>query len=304
MKIDRLISIITVFLQEGKSTAPELAKRFRVSTRTIFRDVEAICKAGVPLAARQGGGGGISIAEEYRLNRSALTADELRNLLAGLDGTASGSAESRIERLIEKLAPGKKAVVSMKDSIVIDLDSHYKANLSDKIALIRTAVSNDRLLGFAYYSERGREARVIEPYYIAFKWSAWYVLGYCTQKEDFRLFRLNRLWNAEVLGRTFTPREIPEEGLSLDDYFEDSQFATVLFDKTAEHLVVEEYGPDSYEKLEDGRLTMKLRYTNRKYIVRWLLGFGSGAVVLNPPDLVAELQDAIIKMHRNYRLDR
>jgi predicted DNA-binding transcriptional regulator YafY len=304
MKIDRLLGIITVLLQKDKSTAPELANRFEVSTRTIFRDVEDICKAGIPLISRQGGGGGISIADGYKLNHSALTTDEMQSILAGLKGIGSITAEAKIERLIEKLTPGKKAVVSMKDCIVIDLASHYKSSLSDKIALIRAAISNDRLLGFAYYSERGREARVIEPYYIAFKWSAWYVFGYCTQRQDFRLFKLNRLWSAEVLNKTFVPRDIPEEGLSLDDYFEDSQFATVLFDGSAEHLIVEEYGPESYEKLEDGRLTMKLRYTNRKYIIRWLLGFGGAAVVLNPQDLAAELQEAIKKMYKNYRLDR
>jgi predicted DNA-binding transcriptional regulator YafY len=131
MRIDRQLGIITALLQKGKSTAPELAKRYEVSTRTIFRDAEDICKAGIPLVSKQGGGGGISIAEDYRLNHSALTMDELHSLLAGLKGTAIGSAESKIERLIEKLTPGRKAVASIKDSIVIDLDSHYKANLSE-----------------------------------------------------------------------------------------------------------------------------------------------------------------------------
>jgi predicted DNA-binding transcriptional regulator YafY len=304
MKIDRLLGIVTVLLQKGKATAPELAKRFEVSTRTIFRDVEDICMAGIPLVSMQGGGGGISIAEGYRLNHSVLTADELQGMLAGLKSISSVSDEPRIERLIEKLTPGRQAVVSMKDSIVIDLASHFKASLSDKIALIKAAIANNRLLGFDYFFEKGRAARVIEPYYIAFKWSAWYVFGYCTEREDFRLFKLNRLWNAAVLDKAFAPREIPEDGSSLDDYFEDTESATVLFDGSAEYLIAEEYGPESYERLDDGRLKMKLKYTNRKYIVRWLLGFGGGAVVLNPPDLAGEIQDAVKRMHRNYRLDR
>lgn len=304
MKIDRLLGIVTVLLQKGKSTAPELARRFEVSTRTIFRDVEDICKAGIPLVSAQGGGGGISIAEGYRLNHSALTTEELQSILAGLKSIASVTGETKIERLVEKLTPGRQAVVSMKDCIVIDLASHYKASLSEKIALIRAAIMNDRMISFDYFSEKGRAPRVVEPYYIAFKWSSWYMFGYCTERLDFRLFKLNRLWSVTISDRTFHPRELPEDGASLDDYFEDAESATVLFDGSAEYLIAEEYGPDSYERLEDGRLKMKLRYTNRKYIVRWLLGFGGAAVVLSPADLAAEIQEAVARMYRNYRLDR
>jgi predicted DNA-binding transcriptional regulator YafY len=304
MKIDRLLGIVTTLLQKGKSTAPELAKKFEVSTRTIFRDVDDICKAGIPLVAMQGGGGGIAIAEGYRLNHSALTNEEMQDILAGLKGIGSVTAEPRVERLIDKLTPGRQSVVSMKDNIVIDLASHYKASLSDKIALIKKAISENRLLGFEYYSEKGHANRAIEPYYIAFKWSAWYVFGYCTERGDFRLFKLNRMWDTEVLERYFRPREIPVDETSLDDYFEDTESATVLFESSAEYLIAEEYGPESYERLDDGRLKMKLHYTNRKYIVRWLLGFGGGAVVLNPPDLAQEMQDAVKKMQKNYRMDR
>jgi predicted DNA-binding transcriptional regulator YafY len=304
VKIDRLLGIVTILLQKGKSTAPELAKRFEVSTRTIFRDVEDICKAGIPVVSTQGGGGGIEIADGYRLDHSALTSEELQNILTGLKGIGSVTEGPKVERLIEKLTPGKQSVVSAQDSIVIDLASHYKASLSEKIELIKTAISHCKHLGFDYYSEKGHAPRLVEPYYIAFKWSAWYVFGFCTEKQDFRLFKLNRMWNAAEVNRTFTPREIPQDELSLDDYFEDSETATVLFDGSSEYLIAEEYGPDSYERLDDGRLKMKLKYTNRKYIVRWLLGFGGSAVVLSPPDLAAEMQDAVKKMNRNYRLDR
>jgi predicted DNA-binding transcriptional regulator YafY len=303
MKIDRLLGIITVLLQKGHSTAPELAKRFEVSSRTIFRDVEDICKAGIPLVTMQGGGGGISIAEGYRLNHSALTADELQTILAGLKSLGSVSDEPRLERLISKLTPGRQAVVSMKDSIVIDLASHYKASLSEKIALIKSAIAASRLVRFDYYSERGRAPRIIEPYFIAFKWSAWYVFGFCMDRKDFRLFKLNRLWNVEMLSVAFEPREIPEDGTDLDDYFDGASTATVLFDKSAEYLIVEEYGPESYEELADGRLKLTLKYTNEKYIRRWLLGFGDSAVVLEPPELADEIGKTVNSMKSNYRLD-
>lgn len=304
MKIDRLLGIVTILLQRGRATAPELAKRFEVSSRTIFRDVEDICKAGIPLVTMQGGGGGISIADGYRLNHSALTAEELESILAGLKSIGSVDGNPRIEQLITKLTPSRQAVVSIKDSIVIDLASHYKASLSEKINLIRAAITNNRLLGFDYFSEKGRMPRAIEPYFVAFKWSAWYVFGYCTDKGDFRLFKLNRLWNAKVLDEHFIPREIPADELELDDYFNGANIVTVIFDRSAEYLIAEEYGPESYEKLGDGRLKFTVPYTNEKFIRRWLLGFGDAAVVLDPPELAEEMKFTIQNMSRNYRLDR
>lgn len=304
MKIDRLLGIVTILLQKGKATAPELAKRYEVSTRTIFRDVEDICMAGIPLVTVQGGGGGISIAEGYRLNHSALTVEEMESILAGLKGVSSVSDSPRIERLVEKLAPGREAVVSMRDSIVIDLASHHKASLSQKIAVIRSAIAACLLVGFEYYSEKGRAERSIEPYYIAFKWSAWYVFGYCMDKGDFRLFKLNRLWNARILEESFTPREIPMDGQDLDGYFDGGSSATLLFDRSVEYLLVEEYGPDSYTFDEHGRIRMTVQYTNERYIKRWILGFGDDAVVLNPPELADEIRETVKNMAHLYRLDR
>lgn len=303
MKIDRLLGIVTILLQRGKTTAPELAKRFEVSTRTIFRDVDDICKAGIPLISMQGGGGGICIADGYKLHHSALTSDELQNIIAGLKSIGSVSDSARIEQLIAKLSPGGQAVVSVKDSIVIDLASHYKASLSEKIGLIKSAISANRLLGFDYYSEKGRANRVIEPYFITFKWSAWYVFGYCPDKGDFRLFKLNRLWSPVMLDTSFAPRLIPDDETALDDYFEDSYIATVLFDRSVEYLIVEEYGPDSYETTPDGRLKLTLRFTNDKFIKRWILGFGDKAVLLEPHGLAAEIRDTVESMNRNYVLD-
>ena len=86
MKIDRLIGITMLLLQKGKVTAPELAERFEVSRRTISRDIEDICRAGIPLVTVQGYGGGISIAEGYRVNKAFLTEAELQAVFAGWTG--------------------------------------------------------------------------------------------------------------------------------------------------------------------------------------------------------------------------
>lgn len=303
MRIDRLLGITTILLQRSRVTAPELAKRFEVSRRTIQRDIDAICRAGIPLITYQGGSGGISIAEGYKLDKNALSLEELQNIITGLKSVGSVTGGTRIERLISKLSPGKDAVVSVRDSIVIDLASHYKASLSDKIEMIKTAISENRLISFDYYSEKGIARRTVEPCIITFKWSAWYVLGYCRDRNGFRLFKLNRLWNYELSGERYDPRQIPVDELNPDDYFTDENKLTVLFDKSVEYRLAEEYGPASYERFEDGKLRLTVGFSNREYMKSWVLGFGDRAKVLEPPDFAEEIRATVKNMLCNYEHD-
>lgn len=289
MKIDRLLGIVTILLQCDKITAPELAARFEVSRRTIYRDIDDICKTGIPIISVQGGDGGISISEGYKLDKSVLTVDELQNIITGLKSLGSVSDAARIEMLINKLSPKNEAVVSLKDNILIDLSSHYKSSLSEKINMLKTAISENKLVNFDYYSEKGQMNRTIEPYFLTFKWTAWYVFGYCTDKKDYRLFKLNRLWRHMILDDVFIPREIPVEELDFDDYFADDKKITVIFDKSSEYRLVEEYGPECYEVMEDGRLKFSVGYTNKHYILSWVLGFGDKARIVEPTDMAKEL---------------
>lgn len=289
MKIDRLLGIVTTLLQCDKITAPELAGRFEVSRRTIYRDIDDICKAGIPIISVQGGDGGISISDGYKLDKSVLTVDELQNIITGLKSLGSVSDAARIEMLINKLSPKNEAVVSLKDNILIDLSSHYKSSLSEKITMLKRAISENKLVNFDYYSEKGQMNRTIEPYFLTFKWTAWYVFGYCTDKKDYRLFKLNRLWRHMILDDVFIPREIPVEELAFDDYFADDKKITVIFDKPSEYRLIEEYGPECYEVMEDGKLKFSVGYTNKDYILSWILGFGDKARIVEPEDIAKEL---------------
>ncbi len=302
MKIDRQMGILTILLQKGKVTAPELALRFEVSRRTIQRDIEDLCMAGIPIVTTQGGDGGIRIADGFSLDRSLLKPDELQNVLIGLRSLGSVSDTARIEELVLKLSP-KDAPLQITDSIVIDLSSHYKNSLSEKITLFKTAISKNLRVTFDYYSPGGRTSRVVEPYLITFKWSAWYVLCFCCISQEFRLFKLNRLWKAHLTDESFTPRTIPDDKKDLDEIFKDDAQITLLFDKSAEYLVIEAYGPESYEIQEDGKLKATISYTNRDYILSWVLGFGDKVKVLSPSDMVQAHQDIAKKIINRYEHD-
>ena len=188
MKIDRLIGILSVLLQEETVTAPELAERFEVSRRTINRDIDDLLYAGIPIRTTQGVGGGISIADGYKVDRTILTSKDMQMILAGLRSLDSISGSGYYGQLMEKLQVGSSDFVSGRDSILIDLSSWYKESLAPKIETIQDAIANRHLITFTYYGPKGESKRKIEPYYVVFKWSSWYVWGRCLARKDFRLF--------------------------------------------------------------------------------------------------------------------
>jgi predicted DNA-binding transcriptional regulator YafY len=173
MKLDRLLGIITILLQKDRVTAPELAEKFEVSRRTIGRDIDALCMAGIPVVAHQGAGGGLTIAEGFKLDKSVLTADELSGIIAALKGIGSVSEQSGIERVLDKLHANTDAVVSMREPVIIDLASYYGGQLTEKIELIKRAVFESRVIAFDYCYEKGESHRRIEPYFVIFQWSSW-----------------------------------------------------------------------------------------------------------------------------------
>ncbi len=295
MKIDRLLGIITTLLQKGKVTAPYLAERFEVSRRTILRDLDDICRAGIPVVTTQGGDGGISIAEGYKLDKSVLTISELQSIIAGLRSIEGIEKPANIERLVQKLAPDNDkasdgAIVSLRDSMVIDLASHYKNDLSEKIGIIKDAINDRRQIEFDYYYSKGQTHRRIEPYFIAFKWSGWYVFGYCTQRQDFRVFKLNRLWELSVMEDVYTPREIPPDRLELGGSLVDTNEVQVLFDPSVRYRLIEDFGFRSFKEKESGELLFSVGYTNKDYILSWILAFGDKARVVSPPELADEIK--------------
>ena len=155
MKIDRLIGILSLLLQKDTVTAPELAAQFEVSRRTINRDIEDLCKAGIPIVTRQGTGGGISIMKDYKIEKTLLTNAEMQDILAGLRGLDSVNGTNRYGQLMEKLSAGSSDFMVGSQSVLIDLSSWYRESLAPKIELIRSAIGGCRELRFLYFSPKG-----------------------------------------------------------------------------------------------------------------------------------------------------
>ena len=293
MKIDRLMGIVTLLLQQDKITAPELARRFEVSRRTINRDIEDICRAGIPLVTTQGAGGGISIMADYRMERTLLTTREMQDILAGLRSLDSINGTNRYGQLMEKLSAGSSDFMSGGQSVLIDLSSWYKDALAPRIELIRRAIDSCLELEFLYYSPSGESKRCIEPYYLIFRWSSWYVWGWCRKREDFRLFKLNRMDCLQEADPPFVKRPVPLPDLKNERIFPGGIRVKALFDAACKWRLVEEFGTTCFTEQADGKLLFHADYTHKENLVTWLLTFRDQVELLEPVEIRKELQAAL-----------
>ena len=289
MKIDRLIGILSLLLQKEKTTAPELAERFEVSRRTINRDIEHLCKAGIPIQTSQGAGGGISIMEGFSIDRTLLTSKDMKMILAGLRSLDSVSGSHYYGQLMEKIKPGSSDIVTGSDAIIIDLSSWTKDAIAPKVSFIQDAIEERKILVFDYYAPSGDSHREIEPYYLIFKWSSWYVYGFCLMRQDFRMFKLNRMSGIRCVERHFEVRNAQPPDLSIGRLYPPEIEVKAIVEPGMKWRLIEEFGTDCFTVREDGRLLFTGFYSDEESLLVWILTFGDQMKLLEPDWLKEKL---------------
>ena len=286
MKIDRLLGILVLLSKKEIVTAPQLAEYFEVSKRTINRDIESLCMAGIPIVTKQGNKGGIYIQDGYKVDKSIFKEKELTDIITGLRAVKSVSQSDDIERLLKKIIPVDS---NEYDNIVkIELGSFYKDSIAEKIDIVKSAISDCKCVEFTYYSSKGKNKKNVEPYYVIFKWDNWYLYGY---SDDFRLFKLNRLWDIEITDKVFAKRKIKYKIDVVGDIFKSNYHLKAIFESSEEYKLVEEYGNKSYDVLEDCRLLFQRDFTNYHFMLNWILGYGQKVKVLEPKELIDDIRN-------------
>ena len=289
MKIDRLIGILSVLLQKEKTTAPELAARFEVSRRTINRDIEDLCMAGIPIQTSRGVDGGISIMEGFSMDRTLLTSKDMKMIMAGLRSLDSVSGSNYYGQLMEKIKPGSSDIITGTDSVLIDLSSWNKEAIAPRVSLIQDAIEERRRISFDYYAPSGETHRQMEPYYLIFKWSSWYVYGFCLMRKDFRMFKLNRMSGIKCSEEKFSLQEVPAPDLSVYKLYPPKIAIKALVAPDMKWRLIEEFGPGCFTEREDGRLLFSGVYSDMESLLTWALSFGDQMEVLKPVEIKNKL---------------
>lgn len=301
MKVDRLVSIIMILLDKKRIGAQTLADMFEVSPRTIYRDVDAINMAGIPVRSTSGVGGGFEIMPEYKVDKKVFSADDLSALLMGL---SSLSGMVRGDELVHALAkvrsfiPADRAKdIELKaNQINIDLSLWMgNGNIQSNLEIIKAAMQESRLLTFEYIAHHGNKtARTAEPYQLVLKSSHWYLQGYCHKREAYRLFRLSRMSNLQMQEETFTPRKYQKPQLDFDNILTNMQTKIKIrihksvMDRVLDFCAYEDFLPDG-----DAHYIVSFPFIENEYHYGILFSFGDKCECLEPPHVRAEMKRRI-----------
>ncbi len=296
MKNNRLFRILYYILEKEKVTANELADKFEVSVRTIYRDIDSISGAGIPIYATQGKGGGIEIAKDFVLSKSLLTEREKEQIMSALQGLDNTTKHYENE-LMTKLS----ALFKMKSTNWIEVDFNnwqnnkmYERTFND----IKSAILSKSIISFSYFSSNEEEtSRRVKPVRLLFKGQDWYLYALCLLRNDFRYFKLSRIKNLEIHAEKF---EDSFENLILKKEipYENTVNIKVKFDHKVAFRVYDELKGEIVE--DDGNLYVEIEMPNDYNLFNYILSFGDSAEVLEPKEIRIQIKEMINKMAEKY----
>lgn len=301
LKINRLLEITIILLNKGTITARELAQRFDVSTRTIYRDVDILSSAGVPVYTNKGNGGGISLLENYSLSKTLMTEQESESLILALK-TLQAVKYPEIDTVIDKIGSVFKNINSDSWVHIDFLPWGSKPNEHNKFIDLKKAVIDRKLISFDYVGNNGvRSQRVIEPMRIVFKAQAWYLWGYCRLKEDFRVFRVSRIKNVIVKSEVFKRRQYEQETKKADP---SASFKLVHLKLKVKAQVInrlyDDFDEEYFCRNADGDYIVTVDFPEDEWVYGYILSFGHFVEVLEPEsirNIIAERMKQALKYY-------
>lgn len=290
MKVDRLMSIVLILLDEERISAQELADRFEVSLRTIYRDIDAIDLAGVPIRSTPGVGGGFEIMPDYKMDSKVFSTADLSAILMGLSSLSNMVHGDELINALAKIksfipADRAKEIELKANQIYIDLSQWMgNNNLQPHVEIIKVALQENKLLTFEYIAHQGNKTeRIVEPYQLVMKSSHWYLYGYCQSRNDFRLFRLSRMSGLQILEDTFTLRDFQKPQLEMEDIIAVMQIEIKIrihqsiIDRVLDYCSYENFYPDGEE-----HYIVSFPFIENEYHYDILLSFGDKCECLEP----------------------
>ena len=307
MQINRLFEIIYISLDKDIVTARELAERFEVSTRTIYRDVETLSASGIPIYMSKGKGGGISLLPGFVLNKTVLTTEEKEEIISSMHAVEAVQIDST-GAVLQKL----KSLFGETDTDWISVDFGMWSDGEQEAALfekLKQAIVKRKVACFNYVSAKGEATeRETEPVQLLFKGMSWYLYAYCRERKDFRYFKLKRIRNLSVQEEIFCKREnLQKKPLSKESYAEGNSNSKMRFlhlklqiQKEAAYRVYDEF--DTYKQLEDGSYLVEMDFPDNEWLMQYILGYGSRCRVIEPIELKERVGIELEKMMNNNRI--
>ena len=300
MRDSRLFRILYYVLEKGKVTANELSEKFEVSVRTIYRDIDVISSAGIPIYATQGKGGGIEIADDFVLKKSLLSEKEQEQILVALKGL-EGINKQYENELLTKLSAFFK--IKNTNWIEVDFTNWQRGNEYDELFNdIKLAIINKNIINFNYFSSNEKEtSREVKPIRLLFKGWDWYVYTFCLLRNEFRYFKLSRIRDLKILDENFED-SYEDVVLIKEMEYKDTVRVKLKFDRKVAFRVYDEMG--DIKEDEEGNLYAEIELPNDYNLYNYIFSFGESVEVLEPIEIRNKIRDMINKMSKIYNMTR
>jgi len=311
MRLDRLLSITVILLNRERISARELADRFEVSVRTIYRDLESINQAGIPIVSYPGNNGGYGVLDTFKLDHQLMTVRDVNAIITALKGVRSALDDRSIDDTLEKMSslipPDQETQAGqLAQRVAIDmLPWGIRASQKALMNQLNQAVAESRLVLFNYLNWKGQTLqRKAEPLTLVMKGAVWYLFAYCHLREDFRVFRLSRIQNLQVLDKTFERRQA-----DYHDHFKDTAGDLPMvdlllrFSPQVRTSVLEYFEEDNISEDPDGSLRASFSFPETPWIYSFILSYADQVEVLSPPHIRKNIAAIIQKLADRYLND-
>ncbi|MCM1174583.1 MAG: YafY family transcriptional regulator [Blautia sp.] len=297
MQESRLFKIVYYLLDKGQATAPELAEKLEVSVRTVYRDIDALSGAGIPVYAEAGRNGGIRLMNDFVLDRAVLSEEEKQEILTALQSINTMQNISNSQTL-QKLS----AIFNLSSENWLEVDFSRWGNKgtdNEKFGLLKSSVIHQKCVKITYASSYGEVSeRIVCPLKMAYKSMSWYLKAYCMLKQDYRIFKLTRIMDLKVLTDGFSKYSFPES-----DEGSGQSYHTILlrFPQNMAYRVYDEFDKTRVSKKENGDLIVSAQMPEDEWLIGYLLSFGTQVDIIEPAylkDIVAEQAKRIYQKYK------
>ncbi len=309
MRIDRLLAITIMMLNRDRVTAKELSDKFEVSIRTIYRDLDAMLLAGIPVMSYQGNEGGYGLVENYKIKRQLLTIQDIHSILSALEGINLSLEDKQISGTIEKirtLVPKEKKIFIDTASEIIVFDSlpwGKGKKRSEYLKILHNSILHENIIKFDYIDMNGgRTERSVEPMTLFFKGYGWYLYGYCLTRSDYRVFRLTRIKNLKKSDSVFRRRPGSFKDILEYDWEKGKKQKIILrFDNELLHILESTFEEEEINRLSNGTIEITTYLEDEFWILPYILSFGDKVEVIEPISVRNKIKEISKKIQKKYQ---
>jgi predicted DNA-binding transcriptional regulator YafY len=296
MQISRLFEIVYILMNKKVTTAKELSEHFEVSQRTIYRDIDTLCQAGIPIYTTKGKGGGIGLMDNFVLNKSVLSEKEQKDILSALQGFKATSYDDT-DQVLSKL----NSLFGSQNTDWIEVDfSYWNSSKEDKhkFKVLKEAILGHYVIEFDYFNTKGEEShRTVEPIKLVFKVQAWYLYCYCRERKDMRYFKISRMNSLTMNSEVFIPTIVEKSEEEEVSYASNSSIMELVMNIDSEMAfrVFDELSQEQIARNNDGSFTIHAKFHSGSWLISYMMSYGDHIEILEP----LWLHEQMIETYKN-----